>query len=284
LYTAETSRANPSAVLFLIDQSSSMGTAWGNDLTRTRAVVAADDLNNLLYELIMVCVKGGEVRNFLDVGVIGYGGQGNRVGPAFEGTLIGRNLVTMDELATNPFRVEEREKLIPDGAGGMVHTKYKIPVWFSPVCAGYAPLSKALEYAVGILEPWCACHPKSFPPLVVHFGGGQPSDGYPSRAVSKLTFPGTQDGSVLLLNYLFSELAGDPLIFPENANQLSSVILKDLYHASSPIPSTLLHEIEFEYSNVSSHGRLFILNDHQVTLLRNIILRDVLSRVRILQY
>ena len=75
-YTAEISRANPSAFVFLIDQSGSMmepiaGSAEG----KRKCDSVSDAINRLLHNLIIKCARGEGVRNFYDVGVIGYGAE-----------------------------------------------------------------------------------------------------------------------------------------------------------------------------------------------------------------
>jgi hypothetical protein len=74
-YTAEISRANPSAFLFIIDQSGSMDERM--DTEQTKAQFVADVLNKTLYQLVIRCTRADglrhEVRNYFDLGVIAYG-------------------------------------------------------------------------------------------------------------------------------------------------------------------------------------------------------------------
>src|SRR5688500_20333090 len=96
-YIAEISRANPSAFVFLIDQSDSMAEPIaGSAEAKRKCDSVADAINRLLHNLIIKCARGEGVRNFYEVGVIGYG---NNVGPGFSGKLAGRELVPISEVA-----------------------------------------------------------------------------------------------------------------------------------------------------------------------------------------
>ena len=85
-YQAEISRSNPSCFLFLIDQSGSMRDSFGADSGKRKADGVADAINRLLQNLVIKCAKTEGVRDYYNVGVIGYG---HRPGPAFAGALAG---------------------------------------------------------------------------------------------------------------------------------------------------------------------------------------------------
>ena len=126
-YSAEISRANPSCFQFLIDRSGSMFETFGG---KTKADAVADAINRLLQNLTIKCAKSEGVRDYYEVGVIGYG---SKVGPAFGGPLAGRHLVPISQVAQAPTRVEERVKKVSDGAGGLVDQKIKFSIWFEAV-------------------------------------------------------------------------------------------------------------------------------------------------------
>src|SRR6266567_2927663 len=96
-YTAEISRNNPSCFLFLIDQSGSMGDAFGSGgSTRKKCEGVADAINNLLQNLVIKCAKEEGVRDYFHVAVIGYGAT---VGSGYGGPLAGRDLVQVSDIA-----------------------------------------------------------------------------------------------------------------------------------------------------------------------------------------
>src|SRR5271157_5209724 len=116
-YTAEISRINPTCLLFLIDQSSSMDGPFAGQPDKTKSDGVADAINRLLQNLVLKCAKADGIRDFFHVGLIGYGG---RVGPAFGGALNGHSLVPISAIAKNPLRVEPRSRKVDDGVGGLV--------------------------------------------------------------------------------------------------------------------------------------------------------------------
>ncbi len=99
-YSAEISRDNPSCFLFLIDQSGSMEDeiSIGSEV-RQLANGVADSINLWLQELSIKCAKSEGVRNYYNVGVLGYGKD---VAPGFIGALAGRELIPISEIADNP--------------------------------------------------------------------------------------------------------------------------------------------------------------------------------------
>lgn len=84
-YQAEIRRATPSCFLFVIDQSGSMGDPFaGPGSGRSKAQELADVINRLLQTLVTRCAKGEEVRDYFEIGVLGYG---HTVGDALQGRL-----------------------------------------------------------------------------------------------------------------------------------------------------------------------------------------------------
>ncbi len=86
-YSAEISRVNPTCLLFLVDQSGSMSDQFGNsESSLSKADQVATIVNRFLQNLVVRCAKSEGIRDYFEVGVIGYG---NSVGFAFRGTLDG---------------------------------------------------------------------------------------------------------------------------------------------------------------------------------------------------
>src|ERR1700734_232727 len=136
-YSAEISRGNPSCFVFLIDQSGSMADGFGaGDGNQKKSDGVADAINRMLQNLCIKCAKEEGIRDYFHVGVIGYGTQ---VGPAFAGSLSGRELVPISEVGVTPARVETRMKKVSDGAGGLVDQEVKFPIWFDAVANGGTP-------------------------------------------------------------------------------------------------------------------------------------------------
>src|SRR5260370_9080711 len=102
--SADISRSNPKYLVLLIDQSGSMADGVPDQPNRRKADALADVINPLLQNLVRRCAKEEGVRDYFNVCVIGYG---NTVGPAFSGSLLGRELVPISEVGNLPARIEE---------------------------------------------------------------------------------------------------------------------------------------------------------------------------------
>ena len=85
-YQAEISRSNPTCFLFLVDQSGSMAEPFASSVGRSKADELATILNRLLASLVIRCSKDEGVRDYFEVGVLGYGG--GKVAPVRNGKVV----------------------------------------------------------------------------------------------------------------------------------------------------------------------------------------------------
>lgn len=251
-YTAEISRNNPSCFLFLIDQSGSMSDEIGGG--RKKADSVADAINRLLQNLIIKCAKSEGVRDYYEVGVIGYGAG---VGPAFTGALAGRSLVPISEVADSPARVEERTKKVDDGAGGLVEQTVKFAVWFEPVANGGTPMGQALDQAHQLMQDWVTRHPASYPPIVINITDGEATDGDPSGLAKSIADLSTSDGNVLVFNCHITTREGDAIVFPDSSSTLSDEFGKMLFNMSSVLPENLRQAARSEGLDLGEQARGF---------------------------
>ncbi|MHB8586682.1 MAG: VWA domain-containing protein [Thermoplasmatota archaeon] len=257
-YSAEISRGNPSAFLFLIDQSGSMADPIGEG-AKSKAEALSDAINRLLQNLVLKCAKSEGIRDYYYVGVIGYGGHGTRVG--FDGPLAGQELVAVSALADAPVRVEDRVRKVPDGAGGLVDQPFKFPVWFDPQAIGKTPMCEALERASGILHGWLANQPDSFPPVVVNITDGESTDGDPSKAFQSLRDLASNDGNVLLFNlHLSGSSAARAVVFPDAPEALHDTFARTLFQGSSTLTPFMVSVAREQGISASERSRGFVLN------------------------
>ena len=64
---------------------------------------------------------------------------------------------------------------MPDGAGGLVDTTMKMPIWVEPIKEdGSTNMKGAFEQAKAILEKWVADKPQSPAPVVINISDGVP--------------------------------------------------------------------------------------------------------------
>jgi hypothetical protein len=256
-YTAEISRSNPSCFLFLVDRSESMEDPLSGG-TKRKSEGVAETLNRLLYELAIKCAKEEGIRNYYDVGVIGYGAS---VESAFTGPLGGRSLVPIADVANYPLRLEERTKVPAPGSEGAMRRTIRVPVWFDPVAAGGTPMVKAFGLTTSMLRGWIDAHPDAYPPTVVHITDGESTDGDPTVAMRGVTQMYTSDGNVLLFNV---HISGDPhakaLRFPSSADGLPNAYARVLYHGSSFLTPFMCTTARTMGLAVDDDARGFVLN------------------------
>lgn len=264
-YIAEISRTNPSCFLFLIDQSGSMRDSFGVDSGRRKADGVADAINRLLQNLVIKCAKTEGVRDYYNVGVIGYG---HRPGPAFAGALAGRELVPVSEVAANPARVDERVKKVDDGAGGLVDQSVKFPIWFDPIANGGTPMCQALGRATTILQGWLSSHPDCFPPIVINITDGEATDGDPTGPAQALAALTSTDGNVLLFNLHLSSQKATPVEFPDTEDVLPDTYAKTLFNMSSKLPEYMRGIAQEEGFKASENTRGFVFNADIVSVIR----------------
>ncbi len=259
-YQAAISQKYPACILFLLDQSASMREPFAGEGTARKANAMADAINNLLMDLVIRCTQnyGEGPRNYVDVGVIGYGSAAG-VGSCFGGALKGREIVSIKDLAVNPLRVEERTRQAADGAGGQVSTTVRFPVWFDPVAESGTPMAEAMQVGRKILEPWVAAHPKSYPPIVINITDGEPNSD-PTRAARELVSLRSDDGNVLLYNIYLSSRPLAPIAFPSTEARLPDKYARLLFGMSSVVPPQILSELEAEGYSVDEDARGFAFN------------------------
>jgi hypothetical protein len=237
-YAAQITRANPTCLILLLDQSGSMADPFSGDQNVRKAEYVADVVNHTLHDLVIRCTKTEEVRNYYYISVIGYGGQ---VGPAFGGALSSYRLAPVAELAEYPLRVETRYKSVPDGMGGVVEMPFRFPVWVQPQAGGKTPMCEALTQARGIIKGWVAEHPRGFPPTVLHLTDGESSDGNPYEIGQEIMSLQTDDGQALLFNCHVSSSRSPKVEYPSSAAALpQDGFARTLFEISSTLPASFL--------------------------------------------
>src|SRR5215218_9160540 len=109
-YSAQITRANPTLVVFLLDQSGSMADPFGGEQNARKADFVASAVNHALHVLVIRCTKTEEVRDYYHVAVVGYG---RGVGEGFGGALAGFNVAPVSAVADNPARIESGYRRVP---------------------------------------------------------------------------------------------------------------------------------------------------------------------------
>lgn len=262
-YTAEISRKNPTAFLFAIDRSGSMEEKMESGQSKAQCV--SDVMNRVFSELIIKCTKSEGVRNYFEMGVIGYDTTLGVVNP-LTGDLAHEWINPISLFETNPLRIEERQKKISDGAGGIIETTIKFPVWFEPVAKGGTPMCAALQTAYDVLNYWCATHPDGYPPLFIHITDGQSTDGDPEEIAQNIQQLSTNDGNVLVFNIHLSSKGGNKVFLPASAYGLPDGYAEKLFRMSSYMPENMVNFArQSGKKDVSSESRCFAYNVDDIT-------------------
>jgi hypothetical protein len=263
-YSAEISRTNPTAFVFLVDQSGSMEASFGGESGKTKSEFVADAINRLLQTLVLRCSKNEGIRDYFHVGVVGYG---ETVGPALGGSLAGRPLVPISEIAKNPLRIEQRTKKVDDGAGGLLTQTVKFPIWFEPLGGGTTPMREALEQAGQVVSDFVQQAPRAFAPIVLNLTDGE-ADADPEPVAASLRGLATEDGNVLLFNLHISSRNDPPIHFPASEGNLGDDYAKTLFRMSSVLPAMTQDVARKQGFQVSETSRGFVFNADPVSVVQ----------------
>ena len=267
-YSVVPNRANPMAVLFVVDQSGSMSDKMprtGN----TKADQVATVINKMFAELITKARRQDGVRDYYDVGVIGYGQRG--VYNALQGPLSQQILNPISKISANPLRVEQRMNEVVTATGDLVQIPESFSIWFDPISSGGTPMSGAMTLAAETIAPWCDAHPGSFPPVVIHITDGEYGDGDPSRIADVLRSLTTNDGNVLLCNLHISSEGSESIAFPDTPSMLPGTFSKTLFNMSSIIPESMHQSVRDILGNsvqLTAGTRFFTFNGNEVDIVK----------------
>lgn len=246
MYSARITRLNPTAFIFLIDQSGSMDEkmTFGQS-TMTKAEAVAMVTNMLLRELVNRCRREEGVLDYFDIAAIGYSADEAVM-------LLGEpdSFVKPSELSMRPCRIRSftRERVLPDGSA--VITDDRVKYWIEPKAEGSTPMRSALERALLLAGRWCrrAGNSASYPPTIFNITDGEASDGdheILTGLASQIKALGTDDGNVLLININLS--CGDDVrtvVFPSSTDELPAMkYTRLLYDMSSEMPAEYTESI-----------------------------------------
>lgn len=261
-YTAQITRETPTAFIFLVDHSASMGNftnLYGQDVTCATAVEQI--LNSQIYELVNRCIKMGETRHYFDIAVIGYGRE---VYSAWSGELAGRDFVSPEELQNNPFKIREVKKQVRI-RGQLVERVVTEPQWFEQRHDGRSTnYHLALRKAKHLAEEWIENHDdKCYPPTIINITDGEfNNSSHDERAqiANEIKSLHTTDGNVLMFNVHITPRATESISFPVDKAALSgNRYASELFDLSSLLPK-IYNERVAKMMNVPMDKRLVAMS------------------------
>jgi Uncharacterized protein encoded in toxicity protection region of plasmid R478, contains von Willebrand factor (vWF) domain len=240
MYSARITRNNRTAFILLCDRSGSMAEEVvfeGERMTKADAV--ARIINMFMDELVNRCRREEGVRNYFDVAVIEYGGDG--VIPLIPEK---GGFITTSELIKIPVEMRTIHMLrrLPDG--NQVTAAIRRRQWITPKACGDTPMGAALAEAERLVRAWCSrpCNVKSFPPVILNITDGEASDACYMELCDRaenIKNTGTGDGNTLLMNIhlMRRDETAPPVIFPCSLEELpANPYARLLWDMSSPMP------------------------------------------------
>lgn len=239
MYDARITREHRSAVVILCDMSGSMAeeiTFRGRQLSKANAV--ARILNELLDEFINRCRRHDGVRDYFDIAVLGYSGEGVT-------SLLSRQgeFTSTEQLIRKPVRSEQETILRRLPSGNQVSASVTVRYWIEPKASGDTPMGAALSEAEKLVGEWSAksANRQSFPPVVINITDGEASDSDARQLCAiaeKIRTTGTADGNTLFFNVHLADTDNeDAVTFPSSALDLpANRYARVLYDMSSEVP------------------------------------------------
>ena len=268
-YSQEISRQNKALFIFLLDQSVSMEEPLaGGDTTKIDELTLA--INAWLQNMVIACSKAVGFKDYFDICILGYGTDENSnpiIGSAFAGTLAGREMVSIKDIAENPARTDKVTQLIPGELGEMLPIEKEMPVWIDATTHGGTPICKAIVKACEIIDAWIPQHNSSFPPIVIHITDGQSGDGDPIPCADALKQRCTKDGNVLFFNCCLSTTAADPFLFRGNSELMPDEFARQLFQMSSVLPESLVAKGRAMGQDLEPNARGMVFNADMVSLI-----------------
>lgn len=270
-YQREISRDNKACVLFLLDQSYSMVEPLGGSASR-KCDELANAVNSWLYNMSIRSSGDEGIRDYMDVGVIGYRTDQQAspiIQPALVGSLAGQQLVSVTDVGNCPARIDSVVQRIQDEeTGELIEFPSESPVWIDPVAEGSTPMCHVLYQAHQILSQWIQQHPDSFPPIVIHISDGESQDGDPIPYAEAIRNLATNDGNVLLFNCHLSMTQAQQALFPSVPDGLPDELAQVLFNMSSVLPEPFYRNAVAEGIQLQAGARGMAFNADMVVLVK----------------
>ena len=240
------SSATPGLLIIMVDQSGSMMKPYYGDDSRTQ--YAAKAVNRVINTLIQKNFDGKAPKNRCFIMVIGYDVEVKKIASGF-----------LQTLEQSPLRFDEVMVKVPDGAGGLVEIKKKVPVWIEPIDKDrWTNMTGAFQMAKDTIEAWLQDKPNNPAPVIINISDGRPY--YDKKEISvcvnetieivnQIKAIDTNDGKVQIFNAMLGD--GEQVIFPVSNTDIVSDEAKFLYEISTEIPEAYKvaaekNELKFE--------------------------------------
>lgn len=210
-------RDHRTAVILLIDWSGSMAeqTTFGGVKT-SKAEAVADVANMIINELIERARRSDGVRDYYDIAVLSYSGEG----VFSEFSTAGEEFISISELAKIEPKVVYSEQIAADATNTPVRRSVKRKRWIESKASGETPMYEAMCYLYDVANKWISKRENrdSFHPIIYHITDGETTDCCHDSILdisNRIKSLKTGGGNVLLINiHITSNESVTPLIFP----------------------------------------------------------------------
>lgn len=282
MYDKKITSDEPTLMVFLIDQSGSMGEplAEKEGVVYTIAKIAKILTDTFLYESIRRCQRGNVFKPYIDFAIIGYGVSVHSALPKipleqfpFSVTKLADTYIAKN--VSNP----DVDPIIP---------LPKLEWLEERADSNVTPMLAAFTKAREIVEKWLPDHQTSFPPVVINLSDGAPNDdpvfkqicqeaaeqGNPrlpsdlsqtglviqSKAIQDM---GTENGKCLVLNAHISARGHKEILYPSTIDEAENIdpLARFMFEMSSTIPDSLReYGTKTMKLKLEPNARFFIFN------------------------
>lgn len=259
-YTQTVTRAKPVLIACGSDRSRSTGDRWSANQDVTIAEAIATAINTALHELMVRCASGGEIRDYCNVALVGYGND--EVQDLLPESLQGRGWASLSQLND---AVESE-----DG---------QPPVFIEPEFDGNTPMAEFIDHMFNLVRRYVELHPDCYPPLVMNATDSEFTTESPVEKIRRLTGLATSDGNVQYWHIHVSPSNADAVLFPSSLEELpDDPHARALFECCSPLPPHLLEVARRYEPRVRDGARGFALNADLTMILRALTTGTTLKR------
>lgn len=270
-YSKQWSSATPGYLIFLVDQSGSMGEIYTGD--ETNAGFTAKAINRVIQNLVITNTAGEKTKDRVFISLIGYGGKGGN-------SIDDIRSDYLSKFADQPLRIEKVTKKVSDGAGGLIDIQDELPIFLEPLSPkdGLTPMASAIEFVQQLIQGWIQKKPDNPAPVIINITDGMPYNGNQLKpeeerdntikAANDLLNVSTNDGPPLLFSVHISA-TGNEITFPEGESELKGNEMAELlFKISSKVPDAYKVAASKLQLNVKQNSKGFIANADPVTLIK----------------
>lgn len=263
------SSATPGYIIFLVDQSGSMGESYTDG--KNKAEFTALVINRTINDLIFTNSAGDKIKDRVFISIIGYGGQGGNSVDDIRSDYL-------SAFADSPLRTEKVKKKVSDGAGGLVEIEEEMAIYLEPTCPrnGLTPMGEALDFAKQLIEGWISKKPDNPAPVIINVSDGMPYTGIGANDDSEKAINvansimniNTNDGNPIIFNVHLGHPPFNETKFESNENNISDEQGKLLFKISSKVPETYREAARKHEFVTSEDSRGFISNSKPENLIK----------------